>query len=185
MSRAHAFFTRGRAVVAGTAAAVVLLGGCSAGQITQTDTQSPAVNGAEGQVGAISVRDVQLAPPQQGQHYFAQGASTELIATIANAGTKDDALVSVSSPKFANVKIDGDKAVREGHSISAGSDTDDQQGKQAASNQGPGTIKITLNGSKDPALRPGINVPVTFTFQSGSVTVQTPIGAPSDSGTAN
>jgi hypothetical protein len=164
--------------VAGTAAAVVLLGGCSAGQITQTATQVPAVNGAEGHVGPITVRDVQLGATPQGQHYYSQGASAPLIATIANAGTKDDALVSVTSPQFGGAKIEGDKAVLSGHSIASGDDSDDQTAPPAAE-QAPGTVKITLNGCKNPALRPGITVPVTFTFSSGSVTVQAPIGAPS------
>ncbi|WP_424184020.1 hypothetical protein ACOBQX_18970 [Actinokineospora sp. G85] len=44
-------------------AAALALAGCSAGQITQTDSQLPAVNGTQATQGTVALRDVKLAYP--------------------------------------------------------------------------------------------------------------------------
>ena len=64
-------------VVLGIGAAIVV-SGCSAGQITQTSTQVPAVNGSMGTVKQIAVRDVRLAFPA-GKSYFSKGESASLL----------------------------------------------------------------------------------------------------------
>ena len=56
--------TRFAPAVAGLGIAALLVG-CGAGQITQTDTQQSAVNGASGQVGAIAIRDAELQAPDK------------------------------------------------------------------------------------------------------------------------
>jgi copper(I)-binding protein len=105
-------------VVLGIGAAIVV-SGCSAGQITQTDTQVPAVNGSMGTVKQIAVRDVRLAFPA-GKSYFSKGESASLLVTIANSGQADDKLVSVSSPDFGSgAQIVGDATIPGFHAISA------------------------------------------------------------------
>jgi len=105
-------------VVLGIGAALVV-SGCSAGQITQTDTQVPAVNGSMGTVKQIAVRDVRLAFPA-GKSYFSKGESASLLVTIANSGQADDKLVSVSSPEFGSgAQIVGDATIPGFHAISA------------------------------------------------------------------
>jgi copper(I)-binding protein len=105
-------------VVLGIGAAIVV-SGCSAGQITQTDTQVPAVNGSMGTVKQIAVRDVRLAFPA-GKTYFSKGESASLLVTIANSGQADDKLVSVSSPEFGSgAQIIGDATIPGFHAISA------------------------------------------------------------------
>jgi copper(I)-binding protein len=105
-------------VVLGIGAALVV-SGCSAGQITQTDTQVPAVNGSMGTVKQIAVRDVQLAFPA-GKTYFSKGDSASLLVTIANSGQADDKLVTVSSPEFGSgAQIVGDATIPGFHAISA------------------------------------------------------------------
>lgn len=105
-------------VVLGIGAAV-LASGCSAGQITQTDTQVPAVNGSMGTVKQIAVRDVQLAFPA-GKTYFSKGESASLLLTIANSGDATDKLVAVSSPQFGSgAQIVGDASIPGFHAISA------------------------------------------------------------------
>ncbi|WP_086662518.1 hypothetical protein [Lentzea kentuckyensis] len=70
--------------------------GCSAGQITQTDTQVAAVDGASGNAGPIAVRNVMLAFPPDGNRYR-EGDAVPLTFVIANTGETPDKLLSIKS----------------------------------------------------------------------------------------
>lgn len=94
------------AVAAGLAA---LLVGCSSGQVTQTDTMPPAVNGNYGDVGDIALRDVMLAYPESGE--YREGDDAPLVLTIVNTGSEDDELVSVSSPAARDVELIGNTRI--------------------------------------------------------------------------
>jgi len=76
-------------------AGVLGVTGCSAGQVTQTDSAQPAVNGNTGQVGDISLRDVRLAYPDDGS--YEPGDEVVLLLSIVNDGDTATALESVSS----------------------------------------------------------------------------------------
>jgi hypothetical protein len=114
--------------VAGLGVAVLLVG-CGAGQITQTDTQHSAVNGASGQVGMIAIRGAELQFPDNPQGVYAPGSNATLIVTIANTGIDNDELLSVSSPAATSVTIDGSptgtKPLPGNFSIVSGVDVDD------------------------------------------------------------
>lgn len=90
---------------------VALLGiaGCSAGQVTQTDSIEPAVNGNKGDLGDIALRDVVIAYPEAGA--YDQGDQAPLLLTIVNTDGGDDELVSVSSPAAGSVELLGDAVV--------------------------------------------------------------------------
>lgn len=90
---------------------VALLGiaGCSAGQVTQTDSIEPAVNGNEGDLDDIALRDVVIAYPESGA--YEQGDQAPLVLTIINTDDADDELVSVSSPAAGSVELLGDATV--------------------------------------------------------------------------
>lgn len=75
-------------------AGVLGITGCSAGQVTQTDSIQPAVNGNTGQVGDISLRDVRLAYPADGA--YEEGDEVPLLLSIVNDGDEATALESVS-----------------------------------------------------------------------------------------
>lgn len=70
--------------------------GCSAGQVTQTDTQVAAVDGASGNAGPIAVRNVMLAFPPDGNRYH-EGDDVPMTFVIANAGESSDKLLSIKS----------------------------------------------------------------------------------------
>ncbi|GAB2872059.1 hypothetical protein GCM10027200_84870 [Lentzea nigeriaca] len=70
--------------------------GCSAGQITQTDTQVAAVDGASGNAGPIAVRNVMLAFPPDGNRYH-EGDSVPMTFVIANTGETPDKLLSIKA----------------------------------------------------------------------------------------
>jgi copper(I)-binding protein len=99
--------------------AALVLAGCGAGQITQTDTQQPAVNGTHAQVKTIVLRDVAVQYPTSGPGYPA-GATPALTLTIVNQGTQDDSLVSVTTEDGAQATVGGSKAVVAGHSLVIG-----------------------------------------------------------------
>jgi hypothetical protein len=90
------------------------LAGCGAGQISQTAGMEPAVNGGEGDVGPIAVRDIQLAYPPHG--VYESGASAVVLGTIVNSALTDDELVSITSPA-GQVTITGDKSLPAGRSL--------------------------------------------------------------------
>ncbi|MFI5584466.1 hypothetical protein ACIA5G_05505 [Amycolatopsis sp. NPDC051758] len=100
--------------------AALVLAGCGAGQITQTDTQQPAVNGTYAQVKTIVLRDVAVQYPTSGAGYPA-GATPALTLTIVNQGAQDDSLVSVTVDG-AQATVGGSKDIVAGHSLVIGPD---------------------------------------------------------------
>ena len=94
------------AVAVGLAA---LLVGCSSGQVTQTDSMEPAVNGNRGDVGDIALRDVVIAYPESGE--YSAGDDAPLVLTIVNTGGTEDELVEVTSPAAGEVELIGNARV--------------------------------------------------------------------------
>jgi copper(I)-binding protein len=92
--------------------------GCSAGQITQTDTQVAVVDGASGDVGAIAVRNAQFAFPVSGHEYKA-GDEAAVVVTIANNATTADKLLSVSSDIGGPATLGGDVELEPNTSIAS------------------------------------------------------------------
>lgn len=112
----------GRVLGAGVLAlgAALVLAGCSAGQITQTDSQQPAVNGTYAQVKDLVLRNAALEFPTEGQAY-PEKAAAPLTLTIVNQGKQDDELVSVSSDAATgDAKISGSKVVVASHALVIG-----------------------------------------------------------------
>lgn len=101
--------------------AALVLAGCGAGQITQTDSQQPAVNGTYAQVKTIVLRDAALQYPTSGPGY-AVGATPALTLTIVNQGTQDDSLVSVTTEDGTQATVGGSKAIVAGHPLVVGPD---------------------------------------------------------------
>lgn len=182
--------------------AALALAGCGAGQITQTDTMLPAVNGALGTAGKISVRNAGIANTDKCDQAYPSGASAPLQATIANDGTADDQLVSASSADASGVTIDGQKGIVAGSTLVVGA-ADATESAQTAASSSPtsssasgaassapngtaapgapskiGHATLTLTGLKQ-AIWPGQLTPVTFVFRdAGPLTVEVPIAAP-------
>ncbi|GAA3363636.1 copper chaperone PCu(A)C [Saccharopolyspora gregorii] len=148
--------------------AVLALAGCSAGQVTETDTQVAAVAGGSGDAGGIGVRNATLSFPETGSRY-AEGASAPLAAVLINDGAEADKLVEASSTYAASVDVAKNRTLPSRSALHAygaeGSATPDQQ-----------EVSITLKGLTQD-ITPGVTVPVTFVFEkAGPLTVQVPIG---------
>ncbi|MCR6481522.1 hypothetical protein M8542_01695 [Amycolatopsis sp. OK19-0408] len=101
--------------------AALALAGCGAGQITQTDTQQPAVNGTYAQVKTIVLRDAAVQYPTSGPGYAA-GSTPALTLAIINQGAQDDTLVSVTTEDGTQATVGGSKDIVAGHSLVIGPD---------------------------------------------------------------
>lgn len=125
--------------------AALVLAGCGAGQITQTDTQQPAVNGTYAQVKTIVLRNVAVQYPAQGPGYAA-GSPAPLTLTVINQGQKDDKLVSVTSEGSSGpAQISGDTAIVAGHSLVIGPADAVEQGAPAQSESANSTPASEAN----------------------------------------
>lgn len=148
--------------------AVVALAGCSAGQITETDTQVAAVNGGSGDAKQVAVRNATLSFPTEGAFYRA-GSSAPLELVLSNEGP-DDKLVQVTSPYAASAQVSGTSDLPSNTALHATGPS----AQPATADQR--TVQITLNGLKQD-ITPGVTIPVTFVFaKAGQVTIQVPIG---------
>jgi hypothetical protein len=76
------------------AGAALLLSACSAGQVTQTSTKLPSVQGANGEIGDVVVRNVSVPFPDNSRSW-PKGGSAPLVVSIANTGNSADKLVEV------------------------------------------------------------------------------------------
>ncbi|KMS89000.1 hypothetical protein ACZ91_22810 [Streptomyces regensis] len=158
---------------AGMAGIALLVAGCGAGQITQTDTQEAAVNGASAEVKTIAIRNAEVAYPGDVQPAaYLEGDDADVVMSIVNTGEKADELLSVTSDVADDVTVSGTKSVPADTTVSVGPE-EPQAGKQLHA-------EITLNGLKQ-QLRPGQDVMATLTFRdAGTVEVHLPVKVPEE-----
>lgn len=161
---------RRSAVLAATllGAAALVLSGCSAGAVTQTDTQVSSAAGAAGSVGQIDIRALTLDPGDA--VVVPAGATITLAGTLVNTALGDDQLVSVSTPYASSVRIEGTTTIP---GNSATRIVGSQPGPVGPPTQAAasGSMRITLAGVTQ-VLHEGPTYPVTLTFaRSGSVTL--------------
>ncbi|MEV6714992.1 hypothetical protein AB0M48_23495 [Lentzea sp. NPDC051208] len=139
--------------------------GCSAGQVTQTDTQVAAVDGASGNAGPIAVRNVMLAFPAHDNRYK-DGEDAPLTFVIANSGATPDKLLSIKSEASeAEAEIVGSKDIPAQYALRAEYDASKAPTKTSAPSSSAASSSVV----------PTSGVPSS----SGSVTPSS--GAPSSS----
>jgi copper(I)-binding protein len=152
--------------------AALVLAGCGAGQITQTDSQQPAVNGTHAQVKTIDLRNAAVQYPTSGPGYAA-GATPALTLTIVNRGAQDDSLVSVTVEGGGQASIEGSKTVVAMHSLVIGPDDAVESTNEAkptssgapTSSAGAPTSSGTPTGSSSASNSPGNNLTATATSE--------------------
>lgn len=199
-----------RLAVGAAAAAVVGLSGCSAGQVTQTDTQVPPVDGTNASIVEddinIAVRDVVV-------HYsdlegYPEDGDAPLEVFVFNNGTSADTLESVSADVAESVTLvnsEDEESPADDQSPSEGTDDpsegatgdesqaeDPQQGQEELSIElAPGAHEallpdreqyLQLTGLSE-ALKPGSTVKLRFVFEkAGEVTMTVPMGTAMEPG---
>jgi copper(I)-binding protein len=162
-------------VVAGCAAALALVG-CGAGQITQTDSQVAAVDGAFGNVAnSIALREVLIPYPQNQTGTYPAGSTVPVLLTIINQGTNTDELIAVTSPAASQALVLGTTQIPPGTTV-----TSTAGSGQPTSPLVVGELRVLLSTSQP--LRAGLNTPVTFQFRNaGKVTLPVPMATPPNS----
>ncbi|GGP35499.1 hypothetical protein [Saccharothrix coeruleofusca] len=148
---------------------------CGAGQVTQTDTQVAAVNGASGDVGLLSVRDAQLVFPVEEGHY-GEGDDAPMVVTVVNNGNEEDKLVSVTSELTSGpAEITGDVDLEPSSAIISGGEQDSggsshvSTTSQTSGSAASVTATTTPSGSPTSGARESSSAPTTTTGSRGSV----------------
>jgi hypothetical protein len=153
--------------------AAVTLSGCGAGQISQTATQEPAVNGTSANIGEIALRNAHLRASQTSD-YIQPGREVELLFVASNNSPDvDDKLVSITSD-VGTVTLTGDAAVPAGGALLVGAP--DGQITALESVEAAEAVKAMVTLTKP--ITNGITYNFTFDFEkAGQATVPVPISA--------
>lgn len=160
-------------LAAGGFAATVALTGCGAGQVSQTATQEPAINGTSGYAGEITLRNIHLRADQTSD-YIQPGREVELIFTAANnSPDTNDKLLSITSD-VGKVTVTGDAALPATGVLVVG--TPDGQPTPLESIEVADSAEATVALSKP--ITNGLTYDFTFTFaNAGETTVTVPVSA--------
>jgi copper(I)-binding protein len=150
--------------------APVALSACSAGQVTQTNTQEQNFGG-QMDVGPLNLRALELPYPTGG--VYPSGSDARLLGAVVSTADVPDTLVGISGEDFTGVEV-VDPAAAAGAPAATVSLPVPADGTLFLGNgQGPA---VTLVGLSDD-VSVGQYVDVTFTFaNSGDVTVPVPVG---------
>ena len=162
------------ALLAGGALALTA---CGSGQISQTATQVAAVNGNSADVGDIQLRNVHVVYPNSQEYSIEPGGTVELGFTAINSNSAvADELTGISSPEAQVTIVDeaesGSNEIAPLTALGAGSPADVQLDDPLLPIQ---LIKVEMADISE-NVRPGLTVPVTFTFaEAGDVVVNVPV----------
>lgn len=188
MSRRHQLMrspvTRVARIVACGAVALTLAG-CGAGQVTQTDAQVAAIDGASADQQNIALRDVLISYPENTQGSYPVGSDVPVQFTIINQGPSADTLTSVTTQAARRVVVQGNTTVPAEMSVASSGESETiSAGQASAEPVSPldvGEMRIVLTDTTR-TLRPGQNIELTFIFQNaGAVTLPVPMGPPAES----
>jgi len=160
-------------LAAAALASAVLLSGCGAGQVSQTATQEPAVNGTSANIGKIAVRNAHLRATQT-TDYIQPGREVELLFVASNDSPDvNDKLVSITSD-VGTVTLSGDTALPASGTLIVGSP--DGQITALESVEAAEAAQAMVQLSKP--ITNGLTYNFTFTFeQGGEGTFAVPISA--------
>ncbi|ORB31975.1 hypothetical protein [Mycolicibacterium parafortuitum] len=153
-------------------AASLVLSGCSAGQVSQTATQEPAINGTSGHAGPIVLRNIHISATQT-TAYIEPGNEAKLVFVAANTSPDvADKLVSISSD-IGNVTLTGGRELPVNGVLVVGS-PDGQTALSAIEPADAAEANIELSK----AITNGLTYEFTFEFEkAGKTTVDVPISA--------
>jgi hypothetical protein len=152
------------ALVAGSAA--LTLTACGAGQISQTANQAPAVNGTNGTQGDAVVRDVSL--------IIQQDNSVSLKFNASNQGIEDED-ITLDGVKVQDATLDfgGQKTIAADCNIVA--DSAASLKEMGAQHNEKGCTEYLPTRVTGENFYPGAARNVTFTFNTGDITVNAPV----------
>ncbi|WP_175934488.1 hypothetical protein [Corynebacterium sp. Marseille-P4321] len=155
--------------VALAAGAALALTGCSAGQITQTSDQVAAVDGASGATenGEVAVQDVTVVLAEDGT------AALKFTATNQDTSMKDHTLQNVAVDG-QTVQLENSGAIKYNCALVA----DSAEGLERMPQDDDNCIVYTETALNNEGFAYGGNLPVKFTFDTGTVDVTATVSAP-------
>jgi hypothetical protein len=148
------------------------LAGCSAGQISQTATQEPAVNGTSGTVNNITLRNVHIQALETGDA-LEPGRDVALMFVASNLSPDSpDQLLGITSD-VGSVTVTGNTAVPAGGILVVGApDGVTALGSVEGADAADASVSLTK------PIRNGLTYTFTFTFaKAGDTTLSVPISA--------
>jgi hypothetical protein len=161
------------AIVGLIALLATALSGCGTGQISQTATQEPAVNGNRVTFNNVALRDIRIQAAQTGD-FLQPGRTVDLVLVAVNQSPDiTDRLVNITSD-IGTVAVSGDARLPAGGMLFIGA----PEGQRVA----PGPLesntaaKATVNLTKP--VTNGLTYNFTFNFEkAGQASVMVPISA--------
>ncbi len=167
---------RFRMAACGLAAAVLVggaLSGCGAGQVSQTATQEPAVNGTSANIGEVTLRNIHVQVTQTSD-FVQPGTDVELMFQASNQSREsDDKLLSISS-EVGPVTLTGDTTVPAGGVLIVGAP--DGQITPLESVEAAEAAEASVALTKP--ITNGLTYEFTFTFEkAGEGVVRVPLSA--------
>ena len=161
------------AIIGLVALMATVLTGCSAGQISQTATQEPAVNGNRVTFNNVALRDIRIQAAQTGD-FLQPGRTVELVLVAVNQSPDiTDRLVSISSD-IGTVTLSGDARLPAGGMLFIGAPEGQRvaPGPLASNNAAKATVSLTK------PITNGLTYNFTFNFEkAGQASVMVPISA--------
>jgi hypothetical protein len=160
--------------------AAAVLAGCSTGQVSQTANQASAVNGSEGTVGHVAVRDVRILAEQHGD-FLEPGQTVDLVFVASNqSSVTDDALTGISSD-IGEVSLTGSKQLPANGMLIVGTPTGQEaaplpalQKLRDVEDTHVAAATVMLNKP----ITNGLNYDFTFDFkEAGQISLIVPISA--------
>jgi copper(I)-binding protein len=154
-------------------AAMVAVSGCSAGQVSQTATQAPAVNGVNATAGEISLLNIHLRAPQASD-YVRPGSDVELLFVASNGSPdSNDKLVSITSD-VGTVTLTGDGTVPADGVLVVGAPDGQISALESVETADAAKAQVTLTKP----ITNGLTYDFTFKFEkAGDTTVTVPVSA--------
>lgn len=170
--------------LAGMAAAGLIgsaaIAGCGTGQIAQTTDQASAVNGAEGVIGPLALRDVRIQATQT-RDFVQPGHTVNLVFVATNQSTDSDDELAGISTGIGKVTLTGAKKLPAGArlivsppAVPGTGSAADRSELRALGDADAATATVTL----DKPITNGLTYDFTFAFkQAGPITLAVPISA--------
>lgn len=166
-------------------AAILAVTGCSAGQVTQTSTQVPTVQGSSADIGDLALRDIRIVYPSTGT--YAEGSTAELVLVVTNQGLGEDKLIDVTGEFFDSAVIPSDEP-RPTPTVTSTTGADEDPVETGGEAAVPAQGLVQFGTGESPSIQltdltEAISVAeimlVTFVFEdAGEVTVEVPVANP-------
>lgn len=168
------------AVAAAAVITAAALAGCGTGQIAQTTDQASAVNGTEGVIGHVMLRDVRIQAAQTGA-FIEPGQTVDLVFVASNQSTDTDDELTGISTNIGKVSLTGGKQLSAGGVLIVGTPAGEDLVSPAVlkelrkiEHSDTATATVTL----DKPITNGLTYNFTFNFkEAGPIGLAVPIAA--------